>query len=356
MSIDVFSNNASALTAAAISAEGKQIVLQTGANTFAELSGGLIQRATITNALMPDAMEIIYITAKDGLDLTVARGREDTNSEDWPAGSKIEARVTAGMLGNMLRVDDGGILKTLGGAGGNGAGSFVVNGQVENNYRVVQLSGIQMLHRMGAALTRVSGGSYNQDMNMSVETVGGSMFVELGDDVAVWAPDQSYSGRAIVAPLTPTGYNYLFEHKDPSYDRTKSATDPGFDDSGDAIDAYASSEDMEQPVGQWLPLPTPLEFTLDLPPGIAGVALSEVGFICYSYGATTPPVVTITARDVGDVANAVPLTAITEAPGIHRIPVSLNGVLPRQIDFKLDTPATGRFYGRFYWRGMLICA
>lgn len=361
MSLDAFSNNASGITTVALGSEDTVITLPDdgSADRFADLPQGRMQRATLSNPAVPGQIEIVYITAKDGSSLTVKRNQEDTFAAvDWPAGTTLDARVTAGMLGRFLRADDRGVFKTTGGEGGAGGTSFLVNTKVERESRVVQLAGVQMLHRPGAALTTTfSAGRYAQDMNMSVESVGGSCFVELGDNIETWQAGQIYSGRAIVAPPVATGFNYLFEASDPQYPYTQSPTDPGFDDSGYAIEAFNPDSNGEgEPVltGQWLPLTIPLAVELNLPSVAAGVALTEVGFICYEHDATTAPVISIGLAADGDLVNAQALSAITSARHIHRFAVMNSGALASKIMFKVDTPATGRFYGRFYWRGMVI--
>ena len=361
MSLDAFSNNASSTITTALGNEDTVITLPDdgSADRFADLPEGRIQRATLSNPALPGQIEIVHITARDGYSFTVLRRQEGSYAaEDWPIGTTIDARITAGMLDRFLRSDTRGVFKTTGGEGGVGASSFVVNGKVERDFKLIQLSGVQMLHRIGAALTTTTGpGRFVQDMNLSVETVGGSCFVELGDDVPVWQPDQSYQGRAIVAPPTPTGFNYLFEPLDPQFQYTRSAEDPGFDDSGYAIEAYNPSSSGEgEPLltGQWLPLPTPLSVELILPNVASGVALTEVGFICYEYDATTAPVISVGIVSDDDLVNAEALSDITGAPHVQRFSVNPGGALASFLTFKVVTPATGRFYGRFYWRGMVF--
>ena len=361
MAIDAFSNNASGAITVALGSDDTVITLPDdgSADRFANLSQGRMQRATLSNPAVPGQIEIVYITAKDGSSFTVKRNQEDTFAAvDWPAGTTLDARITAGMLGRFLRADDKGIFKTTGGEGGAGGTSFLVNTKVERESRVVQLAGVQMLHRPGAALTTTfSPGRYSQDMNMSVESVGGSCFVELGDNIETWQAGQTYSNRAIVAPPVATGFNYLFEASDPQFPYTQSAEDPGFDNSGYAIEAYNPDSSGEgEPVltGQWLPLTIPLAVELNLPSVAAGVALSEVGFICYEYDATTAPVISIGLEADGDLVSAQALSGISGERQIQRFAVTHSGALSNRIKFKVDTPASGRFYGRFYWRGVVF--
>ena len=62
-----------------------------------------IQQATIVNPGIAGAYEIVSIKAINILDgtFTVDRGREGTTARTWPAGSILEARITAEMLESM---------------------------------------------------------------------------------------------------------------------------------------------------------------------------------------------------------------------------------------------------------------
>lgn len=62
-----------------------------------------VQRATIVNPSIPGAYEIVSIKALNVLTgtFTVERGREGITARAWPAGSILEARITAEMLESM---------------------------------------------------------------------------------------------------------------------------------------------------------------------------------------------------------------------------------------------------------------
>ena len=111
-------------------------------------------------------------------------------------------------------------------------------------------------------------------------------------------------------------------------------------------------------MGQWLPLPDPLNLILTTPIQAPSLVLSEVGFICANKEATTAPVVSIILRGEATehvLVDHVALDAITNgANQVHRFPVSNYGGIVSGIRFRLDTPATGKFYGRFYWRGFFF--
>ena len=102
-----FSNNAEGTLAAPISSSATTITLTDapGAYRFAGVGVGDFQRATITGN-DPDVFEIVHIVASSGLTLDIQRGMEGTANLSWPTGATISARVTAGMLGSFLSMDE----------------------------------------------------------------------------------------------------------------------------------------------------------------------------------------------------------------------------------------------------------
>lgn len=50
--------------------------------------------------------EIVYVTGRSGDDLTITRAREETGDDDWPAGTVVEYRMTAGVLDTLVQPDD----------------------------------------------------------------------------------------------------------------------------------------------------------------------------------------------------------------------------------------------------------
>ena len=348
-----FSNNAVGTLASALDNVETTVALvsEAGAARFAALDVGDFQRATITNPATPEAFEIVRITANNGLSLTVERGNEGTTAAAWPAGSKISARVTAGMLQTLasggLQADDryGRQFKT------EGAG-LVVNGRADMTDGVVQLGGYNLLQKYGAAATQVySPGKFWQDENMAHESVGGSPFVDLKDAAKyTWASNGYYREGTIVAPPTPDGFLYLFQSLD--WRATQTTTLPGFNGSGYPVDALGDDNVV---VGRWLPLSTPLAFTLGFTGVVGGIVLSEVGFICTAYGGGTAPVVSIgTDAAPTSLVNSVALSQIAGNGQVHRFPVNPAGEPLSAIKFTLNTPSDAVFYGRFYWRGFFL--
>ena len=345
---ELYSNNAEGTLADGIddSVTEFDLAASVGAERFAIVTGGGVdfQRATITDQDEPDEYEIVHIVERDLLSLTVLRGQEGTIPRAWAAGSKISARVTAKMLDGFLGMDESGVVRTL---PGRPSGAFIVNGR-SSGAGDVQISGYHVLQLITAAPTTVAGALMPQDKNMTHESVGGSMLVDLGDGVPTWTSGSYYSPYSIVKPPTPNGYSYLFEPTD-SWSGSQTSTTPAF--SGDEFSCDAL--DGAAVVGQWVPIPDPLAFSLLL--GSKNLVVTEVGFICNDYAATTTPAVSIgTNAAPTRFANAVSLSQIAAAGDVHRIPISAGGATTERLVFSLDTPATGRLIGRFYWRGFFV--
>lgn len=355
---DLFSNNAEGTLAAGISDSDTAITLSDlpGAYRFhADVDGDLIQRATITDA-DPDVFEIVYITANPGgLSLTVLRGQEGTDPVAWSAGAKISAKVTAGMLNDLAPKnglekdplsDYGRQFRTT-----TNNGQFVVNGRVDASYRAVQFGGIPSLQTVYAATRNNPLDDGNVDLNLSHESFGGTAFVELGDtEPGTWTADQPYGQNAMVKPSTPTGYYYLLD-LEPGNDYSENSTAPAFDEFGSCPEALGADDSV---VGVWVAVPDPLVVKEAFPGGVR-LLVTEVGFICTSYGASTAPVVSIGASDNPTLlANNVSLSQITDANQVHRIPISAGGAMHYNLVFSLETPATGTLKGRFYWRGLFV--
>ena len=201
-----YSNSAKGTLAVGIDSVATAITLDDtpGAYNFGYVGEGDFKRATITGA-DPNVYEIVYITASDGisLGLTIERGKEGTRQLTWGVGSEISCRVTSGMLGSFLQQDADGVVRSRPGQSND---TFVVNGRLARSG--VMLSGYHVLPMITAQPTTTVG---QQDRNMTRESVGGSLFVNLGDSIPTWVANMYYQERSIVRPTTPDGYIYLLE-------------------------------------------------------------------------------------------------------------------------------------------------
>jgi len=97
-----FGNNCSALVTATVTAIATTITLEAGGGgKFPTLTGGDMFRGTLIAA--SGVSEIVNVLSIAGDVLTVQRGQEGTPALTFPAGSRFELRMTAGMAGNFLQ-------------------------------------------------------------------------------------------------------------------------------------------------------------------------------------------------------------------------------------------------------------
>jgi len=100
----LFTNNASAPLAASISSSATTITVTTAQGAlFPALSGSDYFYATLTNS--SNQLEIVKVTARVSDSMTVVRGQEGTTARAYSAADKIEVRVTAAGLTNMVQLD-----------------------------------------------------------------------------------------------------------------------------------------------------------------------------------------------------------------------------------------------------------
>lgn len=100
----LFSNNASATLASAITAAATTITVTTGQGArFPAASGSNIFYATLVDS--SNNLEIVRVTARSGDSLTVVRAQEGTTARAYNAADRIELRATAAGLANMAQLD-----------------------------------------------------------------------------------------------------------------------------------------------------------------------------------------------------------------------------------------------------------
>lgn len=333
-----FSNNAVTTLAAGISDSATTITLTSGAAFAGVGSDGLVQALTITDPANVLPPEVVYATAMPGAgQRTVVRGQDGTTAQTWGAGAIVSARVTAGMLRSFAQVDDGALsLSDSGMRGRNWLGEGAVQ---TGGFPVLQL-----------VRSNLGGSSDDADGNVSREVVGGTLHLNLGT-VATWASGETYGGHAVVVPPVPDSYQYCYE---PSVQGATSntTTTPSFVP-GDSCPALEGADE----VGKWVAVnPAMLDQRIYGVPGDRVLVVTEVGFVCASYGGGSAPVVSIGADSSPTrFASGVALSQITAAWHVHRIPVSVGGAACEgNLTFSLVTPSSGDFRGRFYWKGFFL--
>lgn len=353
MLYETFFNNADVLLRDDVT--GEDSVLHSSESLSASGFGGeafnatLFARATISNPVVGDAVEIVYITALDEATdgITVLRGREGTGVQSWPAGSKLQCRVTAGMLasqrletmfdaqgyglsicyGENIKASDNGFI--FGGPTPSGAAAIVPNSWA--------IGGLPVLAERGQADAVA--------MSVAVEGVGASSSVELGV-----APDYNsaadYYAGSIVKVASPPGV--YSRNKNFAMDGSRPGT--GITACWSKVTADAAGGIFRVGLGEW-----------DDPD--VWFYPSEIGFICDQHSATTTPVVSVgeldaagTVVSLSNLANGV---SLAEVDGAHQRVVLTNSVKRgvKGMIFSIDTAAEGgSFKGRFYWKGLFVCS
>jgi len=379
MELQLYSNNASSSLSSSVLSVDSSLTLESGGGgKFALFSAaGQWQVLTLTDGT---SHEIVKVTARSGDVLTVVRAQEGTAAAAWAAGTKVEARVTAGLLGKFLANTnsdtDGGIALGTGSAAdafssialGSGcvasAGGLAIGKSAKTDkwsgvalgvdmpraYRGYQFScfAIPCIPRDDWWAT--NGAQYNSGQ----ETAWAGQFVDLGTPQA-WAANTVYTEGTVVQPTTPSGYQYRLWHE--AFDSavlntvTSGTTEPTWPAAiGGNVDADASA------THQWIGSDMAVGADETIPPGMVFYP-TEVGFICFNHsGVTAAPYVSIgTVADPTLLVNNQQLTNITAASMRHAFTGIKHGIT--DLRCKLMTPATGasaRFHGRFYAKGIFI--
>lgn len=136
MSIQLFNNNASSLLASGINNLVTSLaVTPTQGALFPSPAAG--QVATITVEDVSGNIEYMTCTARTGDTLTVVRGAEGSTPLTFSSGSRVEQRVTAGMLSIMLQKAGGDTLSgttSVSGIISLGAGGSITGGEYAGGF------------------------------------------------------------------------------------------------------------------------------------------------------------------------------------------------------------------------------
>lgn len=392
----VFSNNSAGTMLVALS-EFEQINEITWENSediissFAPLSVNDYQVATLTHPGVPDVYEIVHLIF-DGTNVIMHRGKEGTPARNWPAGAKLQARVTAGMLQGFIPNLAPEALELRGKGYEYSSRSVVlgnnVYGQVpsDNGFAVMAnsrwiegawlIAGYPVLQLRGEAYTKDSIGP----AATSTEAIFTSGSMDLGV-VPAWAPATDYKQGAVVQPTTPTGVQWRLDIPYPWTDHmTSGATEPALfasedpvstsegnlqvPDGGSMRSPWSDPADGGSPGGFWAPQNLSQGVFLCIPTGYLRFYPTEIGFICDEHSATSAPVVSIGSAVLYEGRE----TAVEETPGLFASNVALSSITGPHMRhritampdvgvlgfvIKLDTPAAGgSFHGRFYFKGM----
>lgn len=386
MTKNLHTNNAASTLASALTQGGTYATLA-DASMFAPVNGDTVQMLTLFSA---SQIEVVRMRGKSGNIITLDRGREGTEMFAWPAGTKVEARVTAGMLDKFaqnsssqplsgLAIGDpysdatydavalGNYARAFGpfsfasGPGsitkGQNALALGYFAQADSDYSLA-LAGARAYRQHQFAMAahhciprddfKAGSGSYG---NAGSESAWASQYVDLGTPAA-WAANTLYVDGDVISPVTPDGTQYVMWHGG-----FNSALDVNSLYSGSTAPAGMYPYVDDNAVGYWLQSNLSTGITETIPPGMVFYP-SEAGFICFNYeGVTAAPYVSIgTAANPTLLVNNQQLSQITGPTTKHKF-TDLPGNGITDLTIKLVTPATGsgaKFHGRFYIKGLFI--
>lgn len=321
MATELFSNNARGVIAEQVYKGDRSIVLDSGVETFAvppwNASGEHFQRATIYHPDDPDHNEIVFITEvnKYSATLTVERSVEsDDGPSGWPAGSIIEARVTAGMLKSLSE-------KTS-----------ATDGETGFPYLI--------------KITKVPENSYpSSETPMFASMVTGrSVNVSLGTSEG-WGLFAINEGEIVTHPDAPNAYFvaldwWQYEQMVPDLpDPDEGVTESGVVvlESNAETPCRFYAQRTDEPITIWLN-----------GDGI-GMVVTEVGFVGIQNGGGGPAQISVSVGGVELVQNA----SIDEPDGgVIRFFNQSQKLTPTDsIQVNVLTRSTGEMKGYFYWVG-----
>lgn len=332
MPLLLFANNAETTLATGIAGSGGPVAItievtgdDTDHGTFAgfgalSLDSQNTLLVTLTHEDNLGQYEVLQVTGITGTDFDVLRGVEGEVLA-WPAGTLISARLTAGALAQVAQTSP--------------ETGVMVPGSFTDTFQFGAWPTMQLLRQQGLAPT-------DYEPVVTPESWQGSIPVDLGTPVT-WSATNFYRG-SVVRPTTPDGSQYWLDIADPFDTQSLDSVEPTWGTT--APSAKGTWHETVMPV--------------DISSGeLRNVLITEVGFICHKYSASSPPSVSIgTAAAPTRFVNNQSLSQMASPGGrVHRFPLATGDamVTGEALKFKVDTAASGgRCLGRFYWRGIFI--
>lgn len=145
--IFVFSNDASTLIASGIGTTDTTVVCAAGQGAlFPAISSGQIASCTLED--VDGNTEVVYATGRTSDTLTIERAQEGTTALEFASGSRLEQRITAGVLDSLLQKEGGDTL----------SGTTTVSGVIT----LGSAGSIQLGEIAGSALRSQPGDTSNQ--------------------------------------------------------------------------------------------------------------------------------------------------------------------------------------------------
>lgn len=344
--IELFSNNARGVLAQAVTDEDEELILDSPDTSFewpAAIEfpeGRSFQRATLFHPSNPDEFEIVFIVGRayNGVNFSVERGQEGTSATNWPVGTVIEARVTAGMLESFVQnVQD---------EGEDGAAPVInLSEDFHDSNGGLYLRGTQFVpgtrgpgigRRFQTAAEVTGRPLISRTLNVSIGTLRN------------WESNEFNDGGVFKLPDIP-GFQFTVEgHKrgwlgffDPP---EMSGFNPQNPYPVEVSTNYQNS----------FITPSPYPVNTEVYVG-SDCLITEVGFVSMSETApaTTTPLITIKAEtgseDVLTLADSVEITD-TSYKSVHRLFLgSASSALVNNLKFTVDRPSSEETVGYFYW-------
>lgn len=214
----LFANNVASVTVGSITANATTLKVAQG-NSFPSPAGGDYFLATLVgldNNGNENAWEIVKVTARSSNTLTIVRAQENTMAKTWPDSTRIEIRLTAGILSEILTelealpskiVDElppqtgnaGKVLKTNGtqaawaGGAGSGVDADTLDGQHASAFAVASHT-----HAEYAAASHTHTGfaasSHTHTSGINADTLGwvGPGYFAVAGHTHAYVPTDSY--------------------------------------------------------------------------------------------------------------------------------------------------------------------
>lgn len=102
--IELYANNAYSTLGSPITSTSQTAITVSSGSSFPSPTGNQFFRMTITSATSPNTViEIVYVTARSGNNMTVLRGQEGTTATTWVTGSLVANEATKGTYNQFLQ-------------------------------------------------------------------------------------------------------------------------------------------------------------------------------------------------------------------------------------------------------------
>lgn len=371
----VFTNNATSKLSTLLTISGTTAVVETGAGAkFASPTGGDYQLATLDDGTN---IEIVKIISRSTDSLTIVRAQEGTSAREWPVGTPIEGRLTAGSVTGLVKSTATGGNSIAIGFLSEAAGEYataIAGGKANGDYSLAMQGG--KTHDIGVAIGSAArvysrdtwnisgiptiprddytfGNERARDM-IGLEAYFATSWADLGN-VPPWAATTSYTDGDVVRP-TAGGSKQMHLYID-DYPASTGITSGGAEPSWDLSD-YGWTDDSG--FNGWITTDPSSGYLYSLNTGIL-FFVTEIGFICFKHAnVTAAPYISVgDESDANRFVNNQQLTGITGAGQLQRFAITDKTAMTSAsgFKFKVNTKATGtnsQFLGRWYVRGFAI--